>query len=170
MDDVDRHIIELLRTSGRATYAELARSVGLSAPAVHERVNKLESSGVITGYHAAVDPTAVGLGVTALVGVVEGDYSEDQDLVSVLREMPEVEDCLFVAGDESYLLKVRVADMAELETSLMKITRAKGVTRTRSTVVLSTRWEGRVGGRSFDGMQETPADPNSESDPSSESE
>jgi len=143
VDDIDRKLVELLRASGRATYAELARTVGLSAPAVHERVNKLETQRIITGYHAEVDHTAVGLGVTALVGVQGADWTADNALVDTLAALPQVEDCMFVAGDESYVLKVRVADMEELEETLMTITRIKGVTRTRTTIVISTKWEGR---------------------------
>ncbi len=71
MDAIDRLLVELLRTNARLSYAELARQVGLSAPAVHERVGKPETSGVLRGYHADVDPEAVGLGVTALIGVVQ---------------------------------------------------------------------------------------------------
>jgi len=71
VDAIDRLLVELLRTNARLSYAELARQVGLSAPAVHERVGKLETSGVLRGYHADVDPEAVGLGVTALIGVVQ---------------------------------------------------------------------------------------------------
>lgn len=167
MDDVDRQIIDVLRRSARSTYAELARTVGLSAPAVHDRVSKLEAQGVITGYHAAVDPSAVGLGVTALVGVYEGEFSADLDLVGELRGMSEVEDCLYVAGDESFVLKVRVANMAELESALTRIARMRGVARTRSTVVLSTRWEGRVGGRTSEPVHDgvdTPSDPGVEND------
>src|SRR3712207_9535999 len=74
---VDQQLIDLLRANGRASYAELARRVGLSSPAVHERVGKLEAAGVITGYRAVVDPGSVGLGVTALVGVIESDSVDD---------------------------------------------------------------------------------------------
>lgn len=143
MDDLDRKLIEMLRASGRATYAELARSVGLSAPAVHERVNKLEVQGIITGYHAEVDPKAIGLGVTAMVGVQGANWAAHSNLLDKLAAMPQVEDCMFVAGDESYVLKLRVADMELLEETLMEITRIKGVTRTRTTIVISTKWEGR---------------------------
>lgn len=146
MDTVDRQLISALRTNARATYAELGRRVGLSPPAVHERVAKLESSGVITGYHAAVEPAAVGLGVTALVGVVETDGGEGNDVVGAFRGMSEIEDCWFVAGDESYLLKIRVADMAALEATINALSRIRGVSRTRTTVVLSTRWEARIAG------------------------
>lgn len=144
MDAVDHLLVHQLRANARATYADLARQVGLSAPAVHERVGKLEASGIITGYHASIAPAAVGLGVTALVGIFESDQKAEQDVSSALAGMPEVEDCWFVAGEESFLLKVRVADMTALEHTIAAISRLPGVSRTRTTVVLSTRWEGRV--------------------------
>jgi len=143
IDDVDRRIVSLLRANGRASYAELARTVGLSAPSVHERVSKLESSGVILGYHAAVDRAAVGEAVTALVGVFESDVESDEDLVEALRQLPEITDCFYVAGEEAFLLRVRVADIAALERIVSAISRLRGVARTRTTVVLSTRWEDR---------------------------
>ncbi len=144
MDAVDRQLLHSLRANARATYADLARQVGLSAPAVHERVGKLEAAGIITGYHATVAPAAVGLDVTALVGVFESDQNAEQDVARALALMPEIEDCWFVAGEESFLLKVRVADMPALEHAIAAISRLPGVSRTRTTVVLSTRWEGRV--------------------------
>ncbi|EWC63450.1 AsnC-family transcriptional regulator [Actinokineospora spheciospongiae] len=143
MDTVDRRIIAALRTNGRLTYADLGRQVGLSASAVHERVGKLEAAGVITGYHAVVDPMTVGLGVTALVGIHPTDTADDEDVAAALAELPEVESCYRVAGDEAFVVKVRVATVDELERSLGRLRRINGVARTRSTVVLSTRFEGR---------------------------
>lgn len=146
MDDIDRKIIQVLRGAGRTSYVALGKEVGLSSPAVHERVAKLEAQGVITGYHASVDPTAVGLGVTALVGIYTSG-APDEALLEKLRAMPEIEDCMYVAGDESYFVKIRVADMISLEGSLLAIGQLEGVTRTRSTIALSTKWEGRADGR-----------------------
>ncbi len=143
MDDVDRQIVSLLRTNGRASYAELARTVGLSAPSVHERVSKLEAGGVILGYSASVDRAAVGQAVTALVGIFESDVEADEDLVAALRRMPEITDCFYVAGEEAFLLRVRVEDIAALERVVSAISRLRGVSRTRTTVVLSSRWEDR---------------------------
>lgn len=144
MDDVDRSLLEELRRNGRVTWAELGRLVGMSGPSVTERVGRLESAGVITGYHAAVDPTALGRSVAALVGIHLSDTS-DQDAVTVaLQRLDEIEDCWFVAGDESFLVKVRVPDVAALERTLSRLRRIRGVSRTRTTVVLSTKWEGRV--------------------------
>jgi Lrp/AsnC family transcriptional regulator, leucine-responsive regulatory protein len=144
VDDIDRELVEALRSNARSTYAELARRVGLTAPSAHERVAKLESSGVITGYHAAVAPSALGLGVSALIGLFLADDVEADEVADKLAVLPEIEDCWFVAGDESFLLKVRVPDVDALETTLGALRRIRGVSRTRTTVVLSTRWENRV--------------------------
>ena len=146
IDAVDQQLIDLLRANGRASYAELARRVGLSSPAVHERVGKLEAAGVITGYRAQVDPASVGLGVTALVGVIESDSVDDTGIEAAFAAMPEVEDCWRVAGSEGYLLKVRVTDIPALEAAISALNKVRGVARTRTTVVLSTKWEGRHGG------------------------
>jgi Lrp/AsnC family leucine-responsive transcriptional regulator len=143
VDDVDRRIIAALRTNGRVTYADLGRQVGLSASAVHERVGKLESTGVITGYHAVVDPRTVGLGVTALVGIQLSDNGEQEEVATSLGRQPEVESCYAVAGDEAFIVKVRVGTVDELEHTLGRLRRLEGVSRTRTTVVLSTRFEGR---------------------------
>ena len=144
MDSIDRRLVDELRTHGRATFAELSRLVGLSAPAVQERVRRLETSGVITGYHAAIAPEALGLGVSALVSIYQGDSTEQEDVLARLAEVPEVETCWFVAGDEAFVLTVRTRDVAALEAVLGKLRRIKGIARTRTSVVLSTRWEGRV--------------------------
>lgn len=143
MDVVDRRIIAALRANGRATYAELGRTVGLSASAVHERVGKLESSGVIVGYHAIVDPREVGLGVTALIGLQPTDTGDDDVIAAGIAALDEVESCYAVAGDEAFIVKVRVPTVDDLERSLGRLRRIDGVARTRTTVVLSTRFEGR---------------------------
>ncbi len=143
IDTVDQRLIDLLRANGRASYAELARKVGLSSPAVHERVGKLEAAGVITGYRAVVDPSSIGLDVTALVSVIESDAVDDTGVEAAMREMPGIEDCWRVAGSEGYVLKVRVTDIPALEGTIDSLNRIRGVARTRTTVVLSTKWEGR---------------------------
>lgn len=144
VDATDRRIVAALRASARATYAELAKEVGLSAPAVHDRVRRLEAAGIITGYHAAVAPAALGLGVSALVSIYLNDVAEQDDVATALARVPVIEDCWFVAGDEAFVVKVRVPDVDALEHTLGALRRINGVARTRTTVVLSTRWEGRV--------------------------
>ncbi|GAB2760878.1 Lrp/AsnC family transcriptional regulator [Amycolatopsis magusensis] len=150
MDALDRRIIAALRLNGRATYAELGRTVGLSASSVHERVGKLEAAGVITGYHAVVDPSTVGLGVTALVGIQPTDTAADDDVAEALGSLVEVESCYAVAGDEAFVVKVRVSTVDELERTLGRLRRIDGVARTRTTVVLSTRFEARPNNEGLD--------------------
>jgi Lrp/AsnC family leucine-responsive transcriptional regulator len=144
VDDVDRRLLAALRLNGRATFAELARTVGLSAPAVHERVSKLETSGVITGYHAAVAPAALGKTMSALVGVFITDQGDTEAIAADLEAIPAVEDCWFVAGEETFVAKVSVPDVTGLEEVIRKLNGVPGIARTRTTVVLSTKFEGRL--------------------------
>lgn len=150
MDQLDRKIIAALRTNGRATYAEVGRTVGLSPSSVHERVGKLEAAGVITGYHATVDPRTVGLGVTALVGIQPTDIASNDEIALALADLAEVESCYAVAGDEAFVVKVRVETVDDLEHTLGRLRRIDGVARTRTTVVLSTRFESRPNNRMLD--------------------
>ncbi len=144
MDTIDHRLVDLLRTNARLSYAELARQVGLSAPAVHERVGKLEAAGILRGYHADVAPEAIGLGVTALIGVVQDNSGDIDGVLETLEKMEEIESCYFMAGEESFLLKARLATIDELEQLIVRINRTPGVARTRTAVVLSTKWEERA--------------------------
>ena len=112
---------------------------------MHERVGKLEAGGVVTGYTAVVDPAQVGLGVTALVGVMDTDQADDVGLEDAMESLPAVEACWRTAGTEGYVLLVRVTDIPALEDTINTLNRMRGVARTRTTVVLSTKWEGRHG-------------------------
>jgi len=145
MDAVDRKLIQALRENGRASYAELGRLVGLSGPSVTDRINRLEQAGVITGYRATVAPAALGLGATALIGIQLSDAADHEEVGQLMRSLAEIEDCWFIAGDDSYMLKVRVADVDGLEHTIRRLSGLRGVARTRTTVVLSTKWENRVG-------------------------
>ena len=144
MDEIDTRLVDELRRRARASFAELGRVVGLSGPAVQDRVRRLEERGVITGYRATVDQAELGLGVTALIGVFLSDSAGHDDVGERLSSVPGIEDCWFTAGDEAYILKVRVADVPALERLLGALVRVRGVARTRTTLVLSTRWEGRI--------------------------
>jgi Lrp/AsnC family leucine-responsive transcriptional regulator len=139
MDEIDRKIIRHLTASGRMSFAELGRRVNLSTPAVHYRVKQLEARGVITGYAARLDADAMGLDVSAIVEVEIGDSLDT--IVAALGEMPEVEACLSTAGASDLLLKVRVAHPVSMERLLVRIRELPGVQRTRSTVLLATRFE-----------------------------
>ena len=143
MDLTDRRLLAALRDNGRASWAELGRLVGMSGPSVQERVRRLEERGVITGYTAQVSAPSVGLGVSALVDLYQRDDTDSAELAEQLREIDAVEDCWYVAGDEEFVVKVRAADVPGLEAVVSSLRRLRGVSRTRTTVVLSTFWEGR---------------------------
>ena len=143
MDEIDQQLVQALVADARASYAQLARVVGLSAPSVQERIRRLERRGIITGYHAAVDQVLAGLAVTALIGVSQTESAELADVADRLSALAELEDCFFVAGDNAFVVKVRVPDVAALETTIGRLHRIDGVALTRTTVVLSTKWEHR---------------------------
>ena len=142
LEAVDRQICELLAHDGRMSFTDLGRRTGLSTSAVHSRVKRLEQRGVIRGYGADIDAAAVGLPLTAFVSVRPIDASQPDDAPERLAEIPEIKSCYSVAGDESYILKVRVAEPTDLEDLLSRIRSAANVS-TRTTIVLSTPYENR---------------------------
>jgi Lrp/AsnC family leucine-responsive transcriptional regulator len=142
VEDLDRQIVRLLAEDGRRSYTDLARDTGLSVSAVHQRVRRLEKRGVIRGYRADVDADEIGLPMTAFVSIKPIDPAAPDDAPDRLRKLAAIEACHSVAGDESYILKVRVASPGDLEALLQEIRAAANVS-TRTTVVLSTPYEGR---------------------------
>jgi Lrp/AsnC family transcriptional regulator, leucine-responsive regulatory protein len=142
VEEIDRKIVSLLARNGRMSFTELGRQAGLSVSAVHQRVRRLEQDGVIKGYAAIFNPEDVGLPLTAFVSVKPFDASAPDDLPQRLEHLEAIEACHSVAGDENYILKVRVASPAELEDLLYQI-RTQGGVSTRTTVVLSTPYENR---------------------------
>jgi Lrp/AsnC family leucine-responsive transcriptional regulator len=142
LDERDLDIIGALQRDARATYAEVAATVGLSASAVHERVRKLEQQGVIRGYRAVVDPEAIGLFVTALISASPLDARQPDDLPERVREFPEVEDCYSVAGEANYVLKVRTRTTGDLEDLIRRLREKAGVA-TNTTIALSIPFEDR---------------------------
>src|SRR6059058_5997341 len=106
MDETDSKLIDYLTTNGRATWAELAGVLGLSAPAAADRVRRLEERGVITGYAALVNPEAVGLGLTAFVAATLERPTHRDAFLQRIQELPEVQECYHIAGEADYLLKV----------------------------------------------------------------
>jgi Lrp/AsnC family leucine-responsive transcriptional regulator len=142
VEDTDREIVRLLARDGRMSYTDLARATGLSTSAVHQRVRRLEQRGVIRGYTAVVAADAVGLPLTAFISVTPLDPAAPDDVAQRLADLPEIEACHSVAGEESYILKVRVASPGALEDLLSQVRLAANV-RTRTTVVLSTPYESR---------------------------
>jgi Lrp/AsnC family leucine-responsive transcriptional regulator len=142
VEDTDRAIVRALTEDGRLSYTDLAERVGLSVSAVHQRVRRLEQRGTIKGYTARVDYEALGLPLTAFVAVRPMDPSQPDDAPDRLAVLPQIESCFSVAGEDFYLLMVRVESPAGLERLLQEIRKAANVS-TRTTVVLSTPFEGR---------------------------
>jgi Lrp/AsnC family transcriptional regulator, leucine-responsive regulatory protein len=142
LDDIDRILARELVADGRATLAHLAATAGLSVSAVQSRVRRLESRGVVTGYQARLAPESVGHHLSAFVAITPLDPSQPDDAPARLAHIAAVESCHSVAGEESYMLLVRVASARALEDLLQQIRTAANV-RTRSTVILQTFYEGR---------------------------
>ena len=142
LDDIDRILMRQLVADGRATLAELAASAGLSVSAVQSRVRRLESRGVVTGYSARINPEAVGKMLSAFVAITPLDPSQPDDAPARLEHIPAIVSCHSVAGEESYILLVRVESARALEDLLQRIRTTANV-RTRSTVILQTFYTGR---------------------------
>lgn len=142
MEDIDNQILSLLAADGRLSFTDLGKATGLSTSAVHQRVKRLEQRGVIAGYQAKIDPEYLGLSLTAFISIRPTDPSEPDDYPERLRHIGEIESCYSVAGDESYILKVRVQNPAALEKLLARVRAAANVS-TRTTIVLSIPYESR---------------------------
>lgn len=143
LEDVDKQICSLLAADGRMSFTDLARRTGLSTSAVHQRVKRLQERGVIGGYRADINLRAVGLPLTAFISIRPIDPSQPDDSPDRLAAIPEIEACHSVAGEESYILQVRVAEPSDLERLLARIRSSANVT-TRTTIVLSTAYEHRT--------------------------
>lgn len=135
----------MLSRNGRMSFTELARQAGLSVSAVHQRVRRLETDGVITGYVALCDPDVIGLPLTAFVSIKPFDQAAPDDVPEKLKDLEAIEACHSVAGEENYILKVRVGSPRDLEDLLQQIRTLANVS-TRTTVVLSTPYENRPPG------------------------
>ena len=140
-DAIDQRILAILRDDGRASHAAIAKEVGLSAPAVGERIRKLEAGGVVRGYRAVLDPAAVGLDICAFVMISPQPRHPAQALVDNLLAQPELEELHAVAGTYSYVGKVRVPTPEALDGFLDRLFMLEGVERTETIMVLRTAAE-----------------------------
>jgi Lrp/AsnC family leucine-responsive transcriptional regulator len=144
IDQIDLKILFILQNNGRKRLADIADEVELSAPAVMERVKKLEASGVIRGYQALIDSKKVGKDITAFIGVSIGNQSGIDAFARQMLRYGDVLECHHVTGDESFILKVKSANTGSLEKLLGEIRSVEGVTRTVTNVVLSTAKESQA--------------------------
>jgi Lrp/AsnC family leucine-responsive transcriptional regulator len=142
VEELDRRIIVLLADDGRMSFTDLAKATGLSVSAVHQRVRRLQKRGIVRGFTARLDLDEIGLPLTAFISIKPIDPSAPDDAPDRLAHLDAIEACHSVAGEESYILKVRVASPGALEELLQQIRAAANVA-TRTTIVLSTPYEGR---------------------------
>jgi Lrp/AsnC family transcriptional regulator, leucine-responsive regulatory protein len=140
IDEIDWKILKELQINARITFAELGRRVGLTTPAVIERIRKMEDAGIITGYRVEIETAKVGLPITAFIrmSITGVDYSH---IIEVASESTEVLECHRGTGGDSFIMKVAVADVGHLQTLIDKLT-PYGITTT--SIVLSSPVERRV--------------------------
>lgn len=159
LDTIDLVILKALQENARSSYQDIATQVGVSRVTVHERIRKLLESGIIEGFHARVNARRIGYPVTAIVGLITIQGNEAYRTIEELKQLPEVEEILVVAGRYDYLVKVRAQDNEDLQQVLLtKIDQVYGFQRAETMVVLSSPVE-RCGidmRRVFNGVQGNP--------------
>ena len=137
LDALDRQIVAALLGDARATYAEVGAQVGLSAPAVKRRVDRLRASGAITGFSAQIDPAALGWTTEAYVELFCRGRTSPRDIAAAVAKHPEVVNACTVTGEADALLRIRAADVRHFEQVVERIGAEPFVVRTRSVIVLS---------------------------------
>jgi Lrp/AsnC family leucine-responsive transcriptional regulator len=143
LDSIDYRLLDLLQRDGRITQIELAGAVGLSQPSVADRLRKLEEQQIITGYGARVDAHRLGKDITAFIGVTIEHPRFNAGFARKIQTLPDVLECHRVAGEYSYLLKVKTENTASLDRFIADLLRTiPGVTRSYTTIVLSSVKEG----------------------------
>lgn len=141
LDAIDLRILAMLQEHCKVSLVRVGEQVGLSAPSVIERVKKLEDSGVIVGYHAAVDARRLGKDVTAFIGVSINHPRRIGQFEEIVESLDDVLECHHVTGQHALLLKVKTHNTSSLEQLISRIRSIEGVERTETMVVLSTHTE-----------------------------
>ena len=142
MENLDRTIVLALAKDSSLSLSDFAAQLDVPSSTLHQRVKKLEARGVITGYRAEIDKRQVGLKTNALISLTPIDPAAPDDIVEKVSAIPEIESCWSVAGVESYIVKVAVAEPEALEELLARI-RASANVSTKTSVILSTAFESR---------------------------
>jgi Lrp/AsnC family leucine-responsive transcriptional regulator len=119
LDRTGLELLRLLQQEARMSFAELGKRVNLTPPAVAERMRRMEEAGIITGYHAQVDASKLGLPIKAFIRV--SDCEPCERMVNLVREMPEVRECHMLTGSDSYILRVEVASIPHLDSLITRL-------------------------------------------------
>ncbi len=139
MDETDVKILNILQRDARIPNVDIARKVKMAPSAVHERIRKLEENGTIQRYETRIDPKKAGLGLAAFIFVRSSDPVGEERTADELSKIPEVLEVCHVAGEDCYLVKVRVADPEHLAELMRKqLGKISSITGTRTTIVLET--------------------------------
>ncbi|MBP1923026.1 Lrp/AsnC family transcriptional regulator for asnA, asnC and gidA [Halorubrum alkaliphilum] len=141
LDDTDREILRMLQADARTPFSEIARRIDMSSATVHDRVGRMEEAGVIEGYHATVDPKAVGYGVRALVGL-RVEQGREEDALGRLREIEGVRAIHLTTGEWDVILRVVAEDTDSLRELMFEgIADMDGFSRSQTMIVLGTDYE-----------------------------
>ena len=138
LDQIDIQLVNLLQMDGRQSASDLAQRVGMSVPAVSERIRKLQEMGVILGFTAVIDPKQIGMDVGAYITLISERSDHYNEVIEKAKSHPEVLDVMSVTGEGSHLLRIRTENTASLEKLLGQIQSWPGVTRTETRIILST--------------------------------
>ena len=141
LDDIDLRILGMLQEDCRVSLTRIGEAISLSAPAVLERIKKLEAARVVQGYHAKLDARLLGLDVTAFIGVTTSRPELIERIEQQIGGLDAVLECHHVTGEHTLLLKVKTANTSTLERLISQIRAIEGVARTETVVVLSTHTE-----------------------------
>ena len=140
IDETDRKILSLLKKDSRMQYAEIGKKVNLSAPAVHARVKRMEKDAVIRGYSVDINPVALGASLCAFIRIAKSK-GLSADIAKFLKEIPQIEECHSVAGEDCVMVKLRAQSPLELSKLLDSIRELEAIDRTLTVVVLETHFE-----------------------------
>jgi Lrp/AsnC family leucine-responsive transcriptional regulator len=147
LDDTDRKILEFLQKDSGITNAQLAQLIGLSPAPTLERVKKLEQAGIISGYHAAVNSAAVGIGVSTFVMVsLKGHNKENINrFIKAIADIPEIVECHHVTGQADFILRIVCTDIPSYQSLMLdRVTNIEVVDNMQSMVILSTFKDSKV--------------------------
>jgi Lrp/AsnC family transcriptional regulator for asnA, asnC and gidA len=141
LDETDREILRILQADARTPFSEVAREIDMSSATVHDRVNRMEEAGIIEGYHAKVDPKAVGLGISAIVGL-RVQQGREEETLERLTKIGGIQEVYLTTGQWDVMLHVYAADADNLRELMFEtIAKMDGFDRSQTMVILGTRYD-----------------------------
>jgi Lrp/AsnC family leucine-responsive transcriptional regulator len=138
LDETDIQILKTLQKDARESASHIAEKVNVSVPTVIERIRKLQENGVILGFQTAIDPSSIGLDVSAIITIISGSSQYYKEVTIAAEETPEVVQCFSTTGNGSHMLYVVTKNSNTLEELLRKIQSWPGVARTETQIILSS--------------------------------